>query len=601
MKILKQILSIFNRKEKLQLLLIFLLMMVTGLSEALGIGLIFPYISILSNPGIIENHSILKWTFNALPISTKDELILIISFGLFIYFIFKNLFYLISQYIQQNYLIGKRVELVGTIFQGYMHSPYEFHLNHNPAFLHRNINATDQIFSGLLQPFFDILSEVIIVFCVILMLLYSNFMLSISALLLITFPTWLLNKYISQKMKILGKENFNLIGVTSKNLLEGLYGIKEIQIMNRQKYFSKSFIENSRVLGFIRRDQTIIRYIPRATLESLIILVMVGAVIFIVLSGQSIIESLPLISLFAVASVRILTSATKIIIGMNNLSFNSVVGDTIINEINEFKRQKRKSIIKNNKDVALNSFEKVELKNVSFKYLNEEKKIIDYINMTINKGQSIAIVGGSGAGKSTLIDIFLGLLKPFEGEIKVNGVSLDNCKHSWQKKIGYIPQSIYLCDDTLKNNIAFGLPEASIDMNRLNDAIQIAQLKEVVNELKEGIDTIIGDRGVKLSGGQRQRVAIARALYHDPDILIMDEATSSLDNQTEREFIKAVDRLKGQKTMIIVAHRLTTVQNCDVIYFLKNGKIDGGGNFRELVEQNLAFRKMSQYGDRTVS
>nr|WP_324292809.1 ABC transporter ATP-binding protein [uncultured Desulfobacter sp.] len=576
-------------------------MMVTGLSEALGIGLIFPYISILSNPGIIENHSILKWTFNALPISTKDELILIISFGLFIYFIFKNLFYLISQYIQQNYLIGKRVELVGTIFQGYMHSPYEFHLNHNPAFLHRNINATDQIFSGLLQPFFDILSEVIIVFCVILMLLYSNFMLSISALLLITFPTWLLNKYISQKMKILGKENFNLIGVTSKNLLEGLYGIKEIQIMNRQKYFSKSFIENSRVLGFIRRDQTIIRYIPRATLESLIILVMVGAVIFIVLSGQSIIESLPLISLFAVASVRILTSATKIIIGMNNLSFNSVVGDTIINEINEFKRQKRKSIIKNNKDVALNSFEKVELKNVSFKYLNEEKKIIDYINMTINKGQSIAIVGGSGAGKSTLIDIFLGLLKPFEGEIKVNGVSLDNCKHSWQKKIGYIPQSIYLCDDTLKNNIAFGLPEASIDMNRLNDAIQIAQLKEVVNELKEGIDTIIGDRGVKLSGGQRQRVAIARALYHDPDILIMDEATSSLDNQTEREFIKAVDRLKGQKTMIIVAHRLTTVQNCDVIYFLKNGKIDGGGNFRELVEQNLAFRKMSQYGDRTVS
>ena len=576
-------------------------MMVTGLSEALGIGLIFPYISILSNPGIIENHSILKWTFNTLPISTKDELILVISLGLFIYFVFKNIFYLTSQYIQQNYLIGKRVELVGTIFQGYMHSAYEFHLNHNPAFLHRNINATDQIFSGLLQPFFEILSEVIIVFCVILMLLYSNFMLSISALLLITFPTWLLNKYIAKKMKILGKENFNLIGVTSKNLLEGLYGIKEIQIMNRQKYFSKSFIENSRVLGFIRRDQTIIRYIPRATLESLIILVMVGAVIFIVLSGQSIIESLPLISLFAVASVRILTSATKIIIGMNNLSFNSVIGDTIINEINEFKQQKQNSIIKNNENVTLNSFEKVELKNVSFKYINEKKKILNRIDMTINKGQSIAIVGGSGVGKSTLIDIFLGLLKPFEGEIKVNGVLLDNCKHSWQKKIGYIPQSIYLCDDTLKNNIAFGLPEASIDMDRLNNAIQIAQLKEVVNELKEGIDTIIGDRGVKLSGGQRQRVAIARALYHDPDILIMDEATSSLDNQTEREFIKAVDRLKGQKTMIIVAHRLTTVQNCDVIYFLRNGKIEGGGNFNELIEENIAFRKMSKSTDSSIS
>ena len=397
-------------------------------------------------------------------------------------------------------------------------------------------------------------------------------------------------------MRKLGKESHYFMGLTSKTILESFGAIKEVLVRNCQDYFSGKFVENSKKLGAIRRDSYILNQMPRLIIEPMVAGSLILLIIFFIFKGKAGSDVFPTIALFATASFRLVVSATKIISGMHTIDFNRVLEDTICKELQSFIQESEKEDLEAGKlmpatKTSLDST--IELRNVSFRYSGGNSDAVHNVSLTIDKGQSVAFVGASGAGKSTLIDIFLGLLSPCSGEVCVDGEVISECLDTWRSNIGYVPQDSFLRDETLRHNIAFATPDHLIDDKAVNRAIQVARLSDVVKMMPQGVNTEIGERGVRLSGGQRQRMNIARALYNDPDILIMDEATSALDGETEAEISKAVEELSGEKTIILIAHRLSTVKKCDCVYFMADGKIHDSGSLQELLERNDKFNKMA--------
>jgi ATP-binding cassette, subfamily B, bacterial PglK len=594
---IRNALSIFNKKEKLYLAGIFILMFVTLFSEAAGISLIYPFLAVVTKPELIGSNEFLSFLFNSLGFQSNLYFITFMGIGIFIVFILKNLFYFLSQFVQLNYLIKRRVEMTARLFRGYMESEYEQHLNTNPAILIRNINSVDSIFAGFLQPIFGIISEVFILCGICVVLMYNNWQIMIGSLFILVLPVWIGNKLIAGHLRRIGKENFEFIAITTKILLEGLHGIKEILVMKKASFFASNFFFFGMKLGYLRRNMRLINYTPKIITETVLVGSVTLLVLIVLYSGKAFYDFIPILGLYAVGAHRMVGSLNKVASGIQTLKYNQVLTETVIDELCLFGKNPIDDDLSRHENLSGNKelyrFSEISLKRVTFYYKSSKTKILNNLSLSIVRGQSVGIVGPSGAGKSTLMDILLGLLRPSEGDFLIDNIEYGKMTREWASLIGYIPQSIYLRDDNLRNNIAFGINEENIDDKALEKAIKISQLEEVIRDLPEGIDTTIGERGVRLSGGQRQRIAIARALYHDPQIILMDEATSALDNQTEAEFMKSIELLQGVKTMVIIAHRLSTVKNCDVIYFMKDGLIESKGTFEELLKESESFRLMA--------
>ena len=596
MKIIKQTISLFEKSDKVKLFGVFLLMISSGFLEMVGIGLIFPFISLITKPELMEQNMILKFLYETLPISSFTGFVIVMGLLLVMIIVIKNIYALISIYIQQNFLISKRIDFTNRMFLGYMHKPYEFHLNSNSALLLRDLNSVDHVFQSMLIPFFGLVTEIIVISFLLGLLFYSNIYITLGAIMFIGLPAFGIHFFLSPKIQKIGREVFDYIGITSKLLLESLGGVKEIIILGRKSFFSKGLIDNSLILNKYRRDQFVFGLVPNLIIEVIIISSIVIIVIITLMQGELIIDVLPILSLFAATSLRIRVSVTKLITGFQQLDFSKVLGDTIILQLKQFTDQKQKNELEIPPDKLKHktSFKSdIKLNDISFRYKVANKDAVKNISLSIRKGQSVAFVGSTGAGKSTIVDIILGLLVPQQGQILVDNCELEKCRDQWLRNIGYVPQSIYLTDDSLRNNVAFGIPEKLIDDDAVQQAISSAQLESFVNHLPKGLDTIVGERGARVSGGEKQRVAIARALYHDPDVLVFDEATSSLDSETEREIVDAIERLAGKRTIITVAHRLSTIKNHDRIYFLKDGSINDHGKFDDLIAMNSAFRSMA--------
>jgi ATP-binding cassette, subfamily B, bacterial PglK len=599
MKSLIQFFGIFRKNEKIKLIFFFLLMNVTALIEAISIGLIFPFIAMITNPDLIHNNEILNFLFKLSSVEIEENFIVLIGFILVACFFAKNTFFLFSQYLQQNYIIKKRIALVGVLYRGYMLSDYEFHLNNNSALLFRNLAAVDGLFAGLLQPLFGVISESIIIIFITIMLVYTNGIELLFVLVAIGFIVLLINKFVSVQLSRLGDECYDVQGKVAKIILEGLSGIKEILVMKRHKFFVEAYMSESERMGIIRRDQVILSSVNRVVLEPILVAGIIMYLVYFLLTKQSIIAVLPSISIISVAAIRFMASINKIATGVNQLNFNMVLNRTIVKDIKSYMDQESLFVQDKSSNTKITKLDEkllknIQIDNIAFSYKNSNKRVINNISFNIKKGTSIGIIGSSGTGKSTLVEIIIGLLNPIDGSVLKDGTPIKSIEQSWSEIIGYIPQSIYLSDDTLRNNIAFGIPSKDITESSIESAIKLAKLEDVVSNLPEGLNTLIGDRGVRLSGGQRQRVAIARALYHDPEVIVMDEATSALDNETESEFMSGIQRITGKKTVIIVAHRLTTVKKCDVIYFLKDGKINAEGTLSELFEKSPEFRVLAK-------
>jgi ATP-binding cassette, subfamily B, bacterial PglK len=592
------LLSIFTKNEKFELFGILLLSLGIAVLETIGIGSIFPFISMVSKPEIIHENQWLNQIYEFFPFQSEREFITFSGLFWIAVVIFKNGFNALAIYIQNTYFLNKGANYSALLFESYLQRNYTFHLKYHSATLRENIFDVDRVFIGILIPLFNIISEILVILGIISLLLYSNFWLTINAILLVGLPSWIISYITGNKLTKLGKKYHLGCRKVGKVMLEGLNNIKEIKVMNRELFFSgEYFLHHSRLSG-VRVKQIFLSNSPRLFIE---VIVFVSVVAFILLKmnlyQDTFLEFIPIMALFCIAVWRLLGALNRIVQGRNQLNFILYSANLIFEDLQQIKNyqvSKTNSLILPSK---IDFDHKIELNNVSFTYDGVQEKAVNKISLNISKGESIAFVGATGAGKTTLVDVILGLLTPEEGKVLVDDINIQEKLRNWKACIGYIPQLIHLSDDTLRRNIAFGIHDEHIDEKIVLNAVEAAQLQSFVENLPNGLDTIIGEQGNRLSGGQRQRIAIARALYHDPEVLIMDEATSALDGETESDLIKAIDELSGRKTLIIIAHRLTTIRNCDRIYVIENTEIKDMGTFDELLETNSQFRRMAGFGE----
>ena len=567
----KNISFLLTRGNKKELIYLAFLLIIGMFLEMGGVGILIPALSFLLNTNL-ETHPVyakyIKIIFG--DISTAR----IIFYGLIFMFIFnlaKLIFLVYSSYKQSNFVNNLSRDLSKELFEGYMQMPYVFHLQRNSSELQRNIQIEILHFGGICLAALSLATEISTILGICILFLYVEPIGAISVITFFGFFTYIFNRITNTRIKSWGYRRQEFDGLSNKYLLEGLGGVKQIKLTQREGFFVNKFMGPVIGKGITNTKIQVLGVVPRLYLELLAIggvSIMVGV---FVLQQKPLANLIPIIGIFMAAAFRLIPSINKIINSIQTVSYATPVLKVLYEEFGIVRAAKFNTV-----DISrsINFESQIIFNQVSYAYPGSERKVIEDICFTINKGDCIGIIGTTGSGKSTLIDLLVGLLNPDAGEILIDQKNINTIVNQWQKLIGYVPQSIYLTDDSLRNNIAFGVPGNLIEEEKVRKALVTSQLSNFVNNLPEGLDTIVGERGVRLSGGERQRIAIARALYHDPPILILDEATSSLDNFTEKEFMNSVNALQGTKTIIIVAHRLTTVEKCDIVYEFLNGKIN---------------------------
>lgn len=598
MKFLKKLLYLFTTRERWQIAGLFILILIGAGFETLGVGLVLPFIALLENPQRVQEAGLLRWVYQAVGEPELRQFLIGAGLGFIGIYLIKNAYLTGLTYLQCRFIYDKQVELCSRLFRAYLYSPYTFHLQRNSAELIRNLNSETAIFfNGVLSPGLLALTEVTILACIALFLLFVEPVTSLAAAGGIGLATMIFYRVVRLKLSELGKARQYHQGQVIQTINQGLGGVKEAKVLGREQLFIDEYqrhnISSTRALQFSQ----VVSQLPRFFIESIAIVGLMLIVVSVLAQGRSLSAVLPTLSLFAAAAFRLMPSINRIIITVTQMRFSSHSVYVLSHDLRELKavEEKRNRVGWSNTEVRQQALQtEIALQNVLYQYPGASDASLRGVSLTIPRGTSVGFVGSSGAGKTTIVDVILGLLPPTEGQVLVDGRDIYDDLTAWQRSIGYIPQSIYLCDDTLRNNIAFGIPADEINEDWIESAVESAQLTELVKSLPQGLDTLVGDRGVRLSGGQRQRVGIARALYHNPEVLVMDEATAALDNQTEAGVMEAVEKLSGEKTLITIAHRLSTVKNCDRLYFMRQGQIIDSGTYQELCQSNREFQQMAQ-------
>ncbi len=583
---LKEILS---PKDRVKLVILFFMMVVGGVVEVFSISVVAAFVSVVADPSILFNIEILSPVLEFFGIEDARGVLLYGSAFLIIVFVLKNAYVVFYKYLLARFVHNRYRALSTRLFNVYMNTPYAFHLRRNSADLIRNVSQeVKHIASNVMMPGLKMATEAVMIISISLLLLIVEPVVTVFAVIFLGGTSFIILRIIRSRMDYYGKEALNERAGMIKAVNEGVGGLKDITVMNRQGWFMDRFYKSADMLArsYIFRD--LIKNSVRPVLETIAVTGMLVIAIVLMWEGRSIASLASVLAMFALSIQRLLPAVNELVSGYNMLFYHSYAVYPVHEDLMSFKKKKEKE------EAEEMSFkEKIEMRNVSYAYPHTEENVLRNASLVIEKGSAVGIVGATGSGKTTAVDIVLGLLDPQEGSIEVDGEDIKNNLRGWQKKIGYIPQSIYLSDDTVRNNIAFGVPEEEIDEERVERAVEAAQLKDFISRLPEGISTLIGERGVRLSGGQKQRIGIARALYNEPEVLVMDEATSSLDNVTERFVINAIERLKEGRTLIIIAHRLTTVKKCDKLYIIKGGEVVAEGSYDDLMEKNEDFRSMN--------
>ncbi|MCS6794304.1 MAG: ABC transporter ATP-binding protein/permease [Oscillatoriaceae bacterium SKYG93] len=599
MKFFQKLLYLFTTRERWQIAGLFILILIGAGFETLGVGLVLPFIFLLENPQRVQETGLLKWVYQAVGEPELRQFLIWASLGLIGINLLKNAYLTWLNYLQCTFTNNKIVELYSRLFRAYLYSPYTFHLQRNSADLIRNLGSeTVMFFSGVLIPGLLAITEVTILGCIALFLLILEPITFLAAAGGIGIATIIFYRMVRQKLSDLGWQRQYHQGQMIRMINHGLGGIKEAKVLGREPFFIDEFekhnIYSNRALKFYQ----VVSQLPRFFIETVSIVGVMLIVVFVLAQGRDFSDVIPTISLFAAAAFRLMPSINRILNAVTTMRFSSSSVYVLYQDLMELKPVLNRQVVYSRQVAEVQPVFKKEiaLQNVFYRYPGASDNALKGVSLTIPKGTSVGFVGYSGAGKTTIVDVILGLLPPTEGQVLVDGRDIHEDLSAWQRLIGYIPQSIYLCDDTLRNNIAFGIPADEINEDWIESAVESAQLTELVKSLPEGLDTLVGERGVRLSGGQRQRVGIARALYHNPEVLVMDEATAALDNQTEAGVMEAVEKLSGEKTLIIIAHRLSTVKNCERLYFMSQGKIVDSGTYDELCQRNREFQLMAQIG-----
>jgi ATP-binding cassette, subfamily B, bacterial PglK len=585
-----------SETELIQILVVFL---ITSILEALGIGLIGPFLNLASSPEKINQIAFLSNLYKTLGfLNSNTEFIALIGILIAIVFCIKSVVYFFSKWYIFKFSYDQHDKLVNRLIKSYLSLPYDFFLSRNTASLIKNTVIETGHFTFLcMLPLLDAIVNFIITIALIILLAKTDSLILVVTLGILA-PTFLLFNALSAHFKRWGKIASESQHEMVRTINHGLGGFKETKVLGCEPYFEYQIEGQARAYARAATLSQSFQMLPRVSIEALLVIFLVLFVSISLMSPQRNFQDLvSVLGVFSVAGMRLVPSSSLFLQSLAKLKSGSHTLDVLYFDLKEIEtysdRNDHKAMPKQSniniddsrhKSVHTLDFQnQIELNSVTYRYPNADKPTLKNLSLVIKKGQSIAFIGKSGAGKTTLVDLILGLLIPESGDIRIDGVSGYQNLRAWQNLVGYIPQSIFLTDDTIERNIAFGVPDLRIDQARLQQAISAAQLKDFISTLPDGVNTIVGERGVRLSGGQRQRIGIARALYHQREILVLDEATSALDSETEQLVSQAINALAGTKTLIIIAHRLSTIQQCDYVYMLQEGQIIKSGKYEEVI------------------
>ena len=591
--ICKQIFSILNKKEKLQVLILFSGIVIRGIVEVAGVASIMPFIAVVSNPSVIHSNKYLFLAYTTLGFQSSRTFLIALGVCVFCFIIFNNTLSALTEWFLIRFTSLRGHSLARRLFAKYLAQPYLFFLNENTSKLGANIlNEVSNFLKGILRPFLEMITRVIITLFIFALLLFVDPVLAIIVALTLGSAYFFIYYGVRKKLAEIGKKRVQ--GSRRKFLYinEALTGIKDIKVGRCEGYFFRAFSKSSYEVSLFQATHQIVSQIPRYALEIIAFGGILLITLYYVIAEKNIEKTIPLVALYAFAGYRLMPALQAVFSGVATVRFNLALLGRLSEDLDQKQYPVHDIQSWNTIIEPLKIENAIELNGVHFFY-PDGTQVLHSLDLHIPAKTTVGFAGSTGAGKTTLIDIILGLFTPQQGKLMVDGTVIDACNvRNWQRNIGYVPQQIFLSDQSVRQNIAFGIDDDKIDMNAVERASRISHLHDfIVKELPHGYDTIIGERGVKLSGGQRQRIGIARALYHDPEVLILDEATSSLDNITESIVIDAIRKLAGEKTILMIAHRLTTLIDCDIIHYLKKGKIVDSGTYDNLMTTCPEFRK----------
>jgi ATP-binding cassette, subfamily B, bacterial PglK len=578
---------LFTRKDRTILLFLTLLMVLSGLLEVFGLGMLFPYVQILEDPTRISDVRYVRAVYGWLGFGSHRSFLIAMSMALLATFLVKGVVTLWVANFQLRFVNAKLADLGSTLLSRYLHQPYAFFLSTNTSVLIGNLTTSiTQLCQGVIQSALSLASEATVTVGVVVFLIYLKPVLSLSAILFLAGLSLLFRRVIRVRMGRYAQANDHHWKAMLRCVNEGLSSAKEVQVLGCQRYFVDAYSVEVKSFGWANRCNGVLAQLPRVALESAAVAGIVTFGLFAILAGSFGKDVFAVLAAFAIATIRIVPSTNRMLQAWNGISFYRPSIEIIAAGLSVGANDGAKVAEQTTHAASrLHLREALRVSIKSFAYpTNPHFDLVD-IDLTIRRGQTVGLIGQSGSGKTTLVDLILGLFPQFDGSITVDDHNIRENLASWRQQIGYIPQNIYLRDDTIVRNVAFGVPDSQIDMREVERAICLAGLEPVIRTQRDGLETLVGDRGVRLSGGERQRIGIARALYHDPDLLVLDEATSALDNETERQIIDSISGLSGAKTVIIIAHRLSTVKHCDTVYLMRRGRIIDQGPLSVIAER----------------
>jgi ABC-type multidrug transport system fused ATPase/permease subunit len=592
---LRKILEILTPAERRLLWLVFAGVLVAALLETAGVASIVPFLGVIANPNAVQDNDVLHWLFITLGFTSVNWFLLFLGFLSLGALVLSNSMRALVTWGMLRFSWMRNHSLSQRLLESYLHRPYIFFLNENTSTFGRNIlMETLGMVTGVLMPALQIIARGMVLIFLLALIIIVNPVLAMVVAVSIGAIYGAIYLFVRRKIEWAGRERMEANALRFKIASEAFGGIKAVKLIGSEDNFVRRYSAHSFQYAKHSATAEVLASLPLYALETVAFVGIILIVLYLMVSRGDLAQVLPLAGLFAFAGYRMMPAMQQIYSGAIQLRFNLAVLDTLHEAL-----QAGTSTAghRDSRDIEPLPFkDRLEIRGITFKYPQTTEPVINDLSLTIKAGSSMAFAGKTGSGKTTISDIILGLLTPADGSMRVDGVEIDTeTLRRWQSNIGYVPQDIYLQDDTIASNIAFGVDEGKFDMAAVERAAKIANIHDfIVGELPDGYNTIVGERGVRLSGGERQRVGIARALYHDPAVLVLDEATSALDGVTEHSVFTAIENIARVKTLIIIAHRLTTVRKCDVIYVIDDGRIIAHGTYDELMATNIDFQKMAR-------